>query len=155
MLNPAFKALVTNSLYPASVATLPSGFGQAVNVIDQQYNSDQGDIKVDYNATEKDHVSFRYSKGDQYDPLNNSVALLGNMVNEAYLQSGAVSWNHTFSPNLLNEARFGMNYVKLPHGLTTFASSVGALGNSIGLANGNPTGIDGLPLFGFAGGSYH
>ncbi|HSY64866.1 MAG TPA: hypothetical protein VK829_09710, partial [Terriglobales bacterium] len=153
MLNPAFKALVTNSLYPASVATLPSGFGQAVNVIDQQYNSDQGDIKVDYNATAKDHVSFRYSKGDQYDPLNNSVALLGNMVNEAYLQSGAVSWNHTFSPNLLNEARFGMNYVKLPHGLTTFASSVGALGNSIGLANGNPTGIDGLPLFGFAGGS--
>jgi hypothetical protein len=153
MLNPAFTSLVTNSLYPKSVATLPSGFGQAVNVIDQQYNSDQGDIKVDYNATEKDHVSFRYSKGDQYDPLNNSVALLGNMVNEAYLQSGAVSWNHTFSPNLLNEARFGMNYVKLPHGLTTFASSVGALGNSIGLANGNPTGIDGLPLFGFAGGS--
>jgi hypothetical protein len=153
MLNPAFTALVTNALYPKAVATLPSGFGQAVNVIDQQYNSDQGDIKVDYNATEKDHVSFRYSKGDQYDPLNNSVALLGNMVNEAYLQSGAVSWNHTFSPNLLNEARFGMNYVKLPHGLTTFASSVGALGNSIGLANGNPTGIDGLPLFGFAGGS--
>jgi len=153
MLNPAFTALVTNSLYPKSVATLPSGFGQAVNVIDQQYNSDQGDFKVDYNATEKDHVSFRYSKGDQYDPLNNSVALLGNMVNEAYLQSGALSWNHTFSPNLLNEARFGMNYVKLPHGLTTFASSVGALGNSIGLANGNPAGIDGLPLFGFAGGS--
>ena len=153
MLNPAFTSLVTNSLYPASVATLPNGFGQAVNVIDQQYNSDQGDIKVDYNATEKDHLSFRYSKGDQYDPLTNSVALLGNMVNEAYLQSGAVSWNHTFSPNLLNEARFGMNYVKLPHGLTTFDPAVGALGNSIGLTNGNPAGIDGLPLFGFAGGS--
>jgi hypothetical protein len=153
MLNPAFTSLVTNSLYPASVATLPNGFGQAVNVIDQQYNSDQGDIKVDYNATEKDHLSFRYSKGDQNDPLTNSVALLGNMVNQAYLQSGAVSWNHTFSPNLLNEARFGMNYVKLPHGLTTFDPAVGALGNSIGLTNGNPAGIDGLPLFGFAGGS--
>ncbi len=63
------------------------------------------------------------------------------------------SWNHTFSPNLLNEARFGMNYVKLPHGLTTFDPAVGALGNSIGLTNGNPAGIDGLPLFGFAGGS--
>jgi hypothetical protein len=81
------------------------------------------------------------------------VALLGNTINEAFLQSGAVSWNHTFSPNLLNEARFGMNYVKLPHGLTAFASSVGALGNTIGIANGNPAGIDGLPLFGFAGGS--
>jgi hypothetical protein len=153
MLNPAFTSLVTNALYPASVATLPSGFGQAVNVTDQQYNSNQGDVKVDYNATEKDHLNFRYSKGDQNDPLTNSQELLGNTVNQAYLESGAVNWNHTFSPNLLNEARFGMNYVKLPHGLTTFASSVGALGNSIGLTNGNPAGIDGLPLFGFAAGS--
>jgi hypothetical protein len=153
MLNPAFTALVTNSLYPVSLTTLPSGFGQTVNVVDQQYNSDQGDLKLDYNPSEKDHISFRYSKGNQYDPQTNSVALLGNMVNEAYLQSGAVNWNHTFSPNLLNEARFGMNYVKLPHGLTTFDPAVGALGNSIGLTNGNPAGIDGLPLFGFAGGS--
>ena len=53
----------------------------------------------------------------------------------------------------MNEARFGKNYVKLPHGLTTFDASVGALGNSIGIANGNPSGINGLPEFGFAGGS--
>ena len=102
---------------------------------------------------DKDHLYFRYSKGNQYDPLTNSVALLGNTVNEAYLQSGAVNWNHTFSPNLLNEARFGMNYVKLPHGLTTFNPAVGDLGNTIGIANGNPAGVDGLPQFGFAGGS--
>src|SRR5580700_5648881 len=153
MLNPAFTSLVTNALYPKAVATLPNGFGQAVNVIDQQFNSDQGDLKLDYIASQKDHISFRYSKGNQYDPLTNSQPLLGNMVNEAYLQSGALSWNHTFSSNLLNEARFGKNYVKLPHGLTTFSSAVGALGNSIGLLNGNPTGVDGLPEFGFGGGS--
>jgi hypothetical protein len=153
MLNPAFTALVTNSLYPVSVATLPNGFGQAINTTGQQFNSDQGDIKVDYNATEKDHINFRYSKGNQYDPMSNSQPLLGNTVNEAYLQSGAANWNHTFSPNLLNEARFGMNYVRLPHGLTTFSSGVGALGNSIGILQGNPTGVDGLPEFGFAGGS--
>jgi hypothetical protein len=153
MLNPSFTALTTNSLYPVSVSTLSNGFGQAVNVTGQQFNSDQGDFKIDYNASEKDHINFRYSKGNQYDPLINSQALLGNTVNEAYLQSGAANWNHTFSPNLLNEARFGMNYVKLPHGLTTFNSGVGALANTIGIANGNPPGIDGLPQFGFAGGS--
>ncbi len=153
MLNPAFTSLVTNALYPKAVATLPNGFGQAVNTIDQQFNSDQGDLKLDYNASSKDHISFRYSKGNQNDPLVNSQPLLGNIVNQAYLQGGVISWNHTFSSNLLNEARFGKNYVKLPHGLTTFDSSVGALGNSIGLQNGNPAGVDGLALFGFGGGS--
>jgi hypothetical protein len=153
MLNPAFTSLVTNPLYPVAAFTLPNGFGQAVNTTAQQYNSDQGDIKIDYNPRDKDHVNFRYSKGNQYDPATNSVALLGDTVNEAYLQSGAANWTHTFSPNLINEARFGMNYVKLPHGLTTFSSAVGDLGNTIGIANGNPTGVDGLPEFGFAGGS--
>jgi carboxypeptidase family protein len=153
MLNPAFTSLVTNSLYPQSIATLPNGFGQAVNTKTQQFNSDQGDLKVDYIASTEDHISFRYSKGNQYDPTTNSQALLGNTINEAYLQSGALNWNHTFSPNLLNNARFGMNYVRLPHGLTTFNSSVGALADSIGIVGGNPAGINGLPLFGFSGGS--
>ena len=153
MLNPAFTALVTNSLYPQSVLTLANGFGQAVNTTAQQFNSDQGDIKVDYNVSDRDHIFARYSKGNQYDPKSNSVALLGNTVNEAYLQNGALNWTHSFSPNITNEARFGKNYVKLPTGLTTFDSSVGALGNSIGIADGNPTGLDGLPLLGFAGGT--
>ena len=152
-LDPAFAALVTSSLYPASVLTLANGFGQAVNTTANQYNSDQGDIKVDYNISAKDHLFARYSKGNQYDPATNSVALLGDTVNEAYLQNGALNWSHTFSSNLLNEVRFGKNYVKLPHGITTFDPSVGALGNKIGIADGNPNGITGLPEFGFDGGS--
>jgi hypothetical protein len=153
MLNPVFTSLVTNGLYPKAVSTLSNGFGQAFNTIDQQFNSDQGDIKVDYNASGKDHLNARFSKSNQYDPANNSVALLGNTINEAYLLTGSVNWNHTFSPNLLNEVRFGKNNIKLNHGLTAFDPSVGALGNSIGIANGNPSGVDGLPEFGFAGGS--
>ncbi|MGA7049271.1 MAG: TonB-dependent receptor, partial [Candidatus Sulfotelmatobacter sp.] len=152
-LDPVFTALVTNPLYPKSVLTLSNGFGQAINTTGNQYNSDQGDIKVDYNFSDKDHLFARYSKGDQYDPATNSVALLGNTVNEAYLQNGALNWTHTFSSSLMNEARFGKNYVKLPHGITTFDPSVGALGNKIGIADGNPTGINGLPELGFSGGS--
>jgi hypothetical protein len=152
-LDPAFVALVTSPLYPKSVLTLANGFGQAINTTANQFNSDQGDIKVDYNVSSKDHLFARYSKGDQYDPATNSVALLGNTVNEAYLQNGALNWTRAFTPNLMNEARFGKNYVKLPHGITTFDPSVGALGNKIGIADGNPTGIDGLPEFGFSGGS--
>ncbi len=152
-LDPAFTKLVTNSLYPIGSPDPTTGFGIATNTPGNQYDSDQGDIKVDYIISNKDHLFARFSKGDQYDPATNSVALLGNTVNEAYLLNGTVNWSHTFTPNLMNEARFGKNYVKLPHGLTTFDASVGALGNSIGIANGNPSGINGLPEFGFAGGS--
>ncbi|MGA7909060.1 MAG: carboxypeptidase-like regulatory domain-containing protein, partial [Candidatus Sulfotelmatobacter sp.] len=38
-LDPAFTALVTSPLYPVSVATLASGFGTAVNITNNQYNT--------------------------------------------------------------------------------------------------------------------
>ncbi|MGB6386098.1 MAG: TonB-dependent receptor [Terriglobales bacterium] len=150
-LDPVFTALVTNPLYPQATATLSNGFGRAVNNQYQQFNTDQGDIKVDYNLSNKDHINAHFSKGDQNDPTVNSIALLGDTVNQAYLLNGSANWTHSFSPNLLNEARFGKNYVKLPHGLTTF--STGDLGNTIGIADGNPSGVSGLPEFAFGGGT--
>jgi hypothetical protein len=152
-LDPAFTKLVTNALYPVATTTLANGFGSATNVTDSQFNSDQGDIKVDFIPSTNDHLFARYSKGDQYDPATNSVALLGNTVNEAYLDNGVADWTHTFSSSLMNDVRFGKNYVKLPHGLTTFDSSVGALANSLGILDGNPSGVPGLPELGFGGGS--
>ncbi len=153
MLDPTFTKLVTNSLYPKSINTLPNGFGQALNTTSQQFNTDQGDIKIDYNLKANDRISGRFSKGNQFDPATNSVLILGNTANTAHLDNTAVNWTHTFNPNLLNEARFGVNYVRFSHGLTSFDSSVGALGNTIGISNGNPSGVDGLPEFGFGGGS--
>jgi len=153
MLDPVFTALVTNPLYPKSVTTLSNGFGQALNTTSQQFNSDQGDIKIDFDPSERDRFFGRFSKGDQYDPLNNSQALLGNQVNEAYILSGGINWTHTFSPNLLNEFRIGENWTRLPHGLTTFNPSVGKLAESIGINGGNPGGLIGLPLLGFGGGA--
>jgi hypothetical protein len=153
MLDPAFTALVTSPLYPKGVATPTSVFGIATNVTAQRYNSDQGDIKVDFKPTEKDSAFVRFSKGDQYDPSSNSVALFPSTVNEAYLLNGALNWTHSFSPNLLNEVRFGKNNVRLTTGLNTFNSAVGQLGNTIGIVNGNPGSLVGLPSLSFGGGS--
>ncbi len=153
MLDPAFTALVTNALYPQSVASSGTGFGLAPNNSGQQYNTDQGDLRIDYNASSKDHLFGRFSKGYQTDPSVNSVALLGNTLNSAVLDNFGFSWDHNFSPNLLNELRIGENYVQFSNGLTTFDSSVGALGNTIGISNGNPAGLDGLPLISVGGGS--
>jgi hypothetical protein len=152
-LNPAFKALVTSPLYPTAVSTLSNGFGAAVNTTNNQYNTDQGDIKVDYNLSNKDHINARYSKSDEFDPGFNSQPLLGNSLSEAWLNNGSVNWTHSFSNNLLNEVRFGKNGIKLIAPTITFASSVGNLANTIGILDGNPAGISGLPEFAFDGGT--
>lgn len=153
MLDPAFTALVTSPLYPKAVTTLSNGFGQAVNVQSQQFNSDQGDIKVDFKPSDKDSLFARFSKGNQFDPTNNSVVLFPNTINQAFLLNGAVDWSHSFSSNLINEARFGKNNVRLATGLTTFDKSVGQLGNQIGITDGNPNSLLGLPSLSFGGGS--
>jgi hypothetical protein len=152
-LDPAFTALVTSPLYPTGAPSPGSPFGVVQNVVAQRYNSDQGDIKVDFKPTDRDSAFVRFSKGNQFDPSSNSIALFPSTVNEAYLLNGAINWSHSFTPNLLNEVRFGKNSVKLSTGLTTFDSSVGQLGNTIGIANGNPGSLEGLPSISFGGGS--
>jgi len=153
MLNPAFTKLVTSPLYPKATTSLSNGYGGAFNTSAQQYISDQGDIKVDFKASDKDSIFARFSKGDQYDPSSNSIALFPSSVNEAYLLNGAVNWTHSFSSNLLNEVRFGKNNVRLTTGLNTFNSAVGQLGNTIGIVDGNPGSLVGLPSLSFGGGS--
>lgn len=152
-LDPTFTKLVTSPLYPKAVSTLSNGFGAAVNTTDDRYNTDQGDIKVDYIASNRDHFYARYSKSDEFDPGTNSQPLLGNTLSEAWLNNGSANWTHSFSPTLLNEVRFGKNGIKLIAPTVTFDPSVGAFANSLGIADGNPAGIDGFPEFGFDGGT--
>jgi len=152
-LDPAFTKMVTSPIYPKAVGTLTNGFGSAVNTTYNQYNSDQGDIKIDYIPSGKDHVSARYSKADEFDPGTNSQPLLGNSLSEAWLNNGSANWTHTFSQNLVNEVRFGKNGIKLIAPTVTFDPSVGNFANTIGITNGNPTGIPGLPEYGFGGGT--
>src|SRR5271169_2827343 len=152
-LDPAFTALVTSPLYPKAVSTLSNGFGAAVNTTNNQYNTDQGDIKVDYILSNRDHINARYSKSDEFDPGTNSQPLLGNSLSEAWLNNGSVNWTHSFSSNLLNEVRFGKNAIKLIAPTIIFDASVGNLADTIGILSGNPAGIAGLPELGFDGGT--
>jgi len=154
MLNPVYTNLVSSKLYPTQVTLNPAnGFANATNTTSQQYNSNQGDVKVDFNASSKDRFFGRYSRGTQFDPSLNSFALLGNSANTATLDNVAADWTHTFTPNILNEARLGVNYVKFVDNDYTFPSSVGNFGTSIGITDGNPGGVDGLNLLGFGGGT--
>ena len=150
MLNPAFTKLVTSSLYPKANGGGNGGFGAATNSLGQQFNTDQGDLKVDYNISQNDRVFARYSQGSQNDPSSNSVALLGNQVAVATLYNTALDWTHSFNSKLLNEARFGTNYISFVNNNITFTKDVNSLAGSLGIAGVTSAG---LPKFGFGGGT--
>ncbi len=149
-IDPVAQALFNSALYPAPIA----GTGlvnNAVNTTYNNFNSNQYDVKIDENISSKDRLYGRYSHALQKNPTFNSFKLFGSGFSEAPIYSGVVNWTHTFTQNLLNEARLGVNYVKLHNG-STFDSSLGNLGETLGIAGSNPSGIKGLLGLNFAGG---
>jgi Carboxypeptidase regulatory-like domain len=149
MLDPAFTKLVTSSMYPLGSPS-SNGFGTANDLFGQQFNSNQFDVKVDYNASARDRLSGRFSWGHQNDPASNSFGLLGAQTAVAHLKNGVLDWTHMFSPSLLNDARFGFNWVSFENNNYTFNQSTGSLAGGLGI---NGVSSAGLPLFGFGGGT--
>src|SRR5215469_6290427 len=141
--------LFASSLYPKPING--NSINNAVNVYTQAFDTDQGDIKVDFNVTGKDHFEGRYSQAYQNDPASNSLLILGDTFTHAPIHNVVGTWTHTFSPSMLNELRFGTSWITLLTG-TTFDPKIGNLGTQLGIANAN-TGGPGLLLIGFGGGT--
>jgi len=141
-LDNAFKALMGSSLYPQPTPGAPNSAGVRNG---SQNNDDQEDFKVDYNISDKDRFFARYSRGKEIDPNTTTYLLGGNSSSEAHIDNTAFDETHTFTSSLLNDFRFGVNYV-LPFGPnTTFAPSVAALATQTGIAGTTEGGISGLP----------
>ena len=142
-LDNAFKVLMASSLYPQAIGN--ALVNNAVILNGSQNNDDQEDFKVDFNASSKDRLFARYSRGKEIDPQTTSFLLGGNSDSEAHIDNTAFDETHIFSSSLLNEFRIGVNYV-LPFGPnTTFASSVADLAKQTGIAGVTEGGITGLP----------
>ncbi len=124
---------IVNALPKASNAGLTNN---APNVARDFTNGDQGDAKIDWYPTDKDHVSARYSQ--QYvrqEFVNSQEALYSTNGNTSFpLWNGVINYTRTLSPTLLNEARFGVNY--FPAEANTQNPGSGNLG---ALVPGEPT----------------
>jgi hypothetical protein len=127
-------------------ATLPGLLNNAPNIQQTFIHGDQGDAKVDYNLSEKDHVSVRYSQQHVANPINNSQALRYNDTgnNIFPLWSGVIDYTRTLSPRMVNEFRGGVNYFPAEGNVQNAAAAGGA-----GLIPGQPTAF--LPGLSFAG----
>jgi hypothetical protein len=141
MLSPVAKALFASSLYlsPSNTNLQNNAFYSSSS----QENVDQGDIKVDYKIDEKDSVSGRFTRAYQNNPSANGFELIGNGFSTTPIWNTVGDWTRTISPSLVNDARLGWSHITLNNG-TSWASGVGQYGNSLGIGNGNPAGLDGL-----------
>ena len=124
-LNSSARAIVTSPFYPGGAVT---------NNINQfKTNSYQGDLKIDFVPSEKDHVMSRYSQQFVTAPQSNSMQLLGDADRTFPLKNFVLDETHTFSATLLNDARLGVQYFPVTEGFS------------------NPTGQNLGALFGIAG----
>jgi hypothetical protein len=146
LLSPQAVAIMSSSLYPQPVnGNLTQN---AINTTHSYTNADQGDIKVDWVAAEKDHVSGRYSESSITQPTTNSIPLLYNSANKFPSYNGVVDYTRSFSPTIVNDFRAGVNYVPVVTGALSGNSSLTP--QSVGIP-GVPTTV--LPGFCFGAGN--
>jgi hypothetical protein len=102
-------------------------------------NNNQGDLKIDYNASQNDHVFGRWSQMDLDNPtVTGCVFCFTGAVegSDEPVRNAVINWTHTFRANLLNEARIGFNAVRFTSD-TTPTSSLGNISQQLGIAGGN------------------
>ncbi len=117
-------------------ATLPGLLNNAPNIQQSFIHGNQGDAKLDYNLSDKDHLSARYSQQYVTNPFVNSQPLLYNTNgnNVFPLWSGVINYTRTLTPTLVNEFRAGVNYFPAEANVQDLGS-----GNTAGLIPGQPT----------------
>jgi hypothetical protein len=143
----AATKILTSQYYPTPTGPgLLNNYQYAVNAYT---NGDQGDAKVDWNISDKDRFFARYSQARFNNPSTiTGMPLFYNSFNDYPSHTGDLDWTRTVSPALVNEARFGVNYVFInngaaSNGLTDFAQTVGIPGvpsaflPSMSLSGGN------------------
>jgi hypothetical protein len=141
MISPVATALFKSSLYPTPTnANLQDN---AINTVTSSQDELQGDLKVDFKASQKDNISYRFTRAYQNNPTLNSQALLSNGTSTTPIYNTVGDWTRTIGNNIVNDARVGWSHIVLDSG-NAWASGVGEFGNTLGIGNGNPSGVPGL-----------
>ncbi|MBV8552512.1 MAG: TonB-dependent receptor [Acidobacteriaceae bacterium] len=143
------NTIPTNLINPISqkvenIFPLPTLPGLANNYITNALDTQsvpQGDIKIDWQVTENDHVFGRESAAHRNftSPSPANVFMFGGPYSYSLSQNAVLGWDRTISPSIVNEARFGFNR----YNTEDFANAYGIEeNNNLGIPNGN---IPGLP----------
>lgn len=136
-INPVVQNLLATQYYPLpQIDSVVVGNNYFFNTGDNLDN-DQGDLKIDYNASERDHVFFRWSQMHLRNPSFTDLTLfsVGGVIDDP-IRNAVVSWTHTFGPHLLNEFRVGFGAVHYDQEGTS-TDFLGNFAEQLGISGGN------------------
>ena len=88
-----------------------SGGNNYVNVQNTLNTWDQGSGRVDYTISAKDTVFGRYTQ-QSLNSVEPGLTSFGARVFPSHPKNVAGGWTHLFSPNVINNFRFGWNYTE-------------------------------------------
>jgi hypothetical protein len=149
------NAIALLGLYPNPTST--SLFGNFANSPKLFEHRNAFDTRMDVNFSDKDQLFFRFSLADdpQFIPgIFGGVADGGGFSQgnqTAIAEQSAFGYTHTFSPNLINVVRAGLNYLHTTRNIPS-ANDLSNLPSKYGIA-GIPQAKEngGLPAFGING----
>lgn len=142
-ISPVVQNLIASKYYPTPVNanSVNNFYATTYNI----FNNDQGDLKIDYDLSDKDRIFGRWSEMHLSEPVTSTWALANTGANstDEPAKNFVLNWDHTFSPSLMNEVRLGFNWVGFNQ--INSDNGVGNLAAQLGIGNGNSAG-PGLPL---------
>jgi hypothetical protein len=127
VVNPVAAYLFAHpELYPAPNSTPTDG------LIDNNYqgpqtkfvSNNQEDVKVDWVTSNANRISGFYSGGKGSDFTTAIIPVFFPSRNSYPTKIAGANWVHTFSPSIVNEARFGFTRVRWQAGVPTDPSGV-------------------------------
>jgi len=156
--DPISKSLL--QFWPApNVAGAAQGSNNFIANVHATTYDQTGLVKVDYNFTEKDHLSVRWAEYSGRTFTAGALPLLGGNGNLPVSHSDVIDYTHTFSPRLMNEVRIGFSRNKTfitvqDSGFDASKIFIDAGGNPLpGVVNGAKNLLDsGLPTINVSGG---
>ncbi len=134
--------IAANFLQP-TVTPLPNVAGAAVNnyaYIQPTIESvPQFDVRIDYPFSEKDRLFGRatYARRTFTQPAPGTVFMgMNDADTKSNQDNDVIGWDHTFSPRLINQFRFGFNHFFIADYVTAYGIDEN---NILGVPNGNLT----------------
>ncbi len=144
--------------WPAPNFTPTSGSNNFIANVGATTFDETGLVKVDYNFTQRDHLTARWAQYGATVFTPGALPLLGGNANSPSSDSGVVDYTHTFSSRFLNEVRFGFSRNKTfitvqDSGFNAATIFVDSSGNPLpGIVDGSTNKLDsGLPTISIPG----
>jgi hypothetical protein len=137
-ISPTALAILNDPNYPLPNRTVTGVTGNYVGDTLTTTRANQGDLRLDWNASANDKLFLRFSLAE-YELKGEKTAfpfLLGSLTQTPF-RNLAANWSHVFSPSLINEVLVGYNSINNVNWLNDWGG-IGDANATFGIPGGQP-----------------